>query len=750
MFHPEKIAAKIKAIETAKKVTLKEHSIEECVSVYEHFKNIEFVDGNSRTYCRANESPKIFKYTKEEAQWISNEMYMCACSFPYWYYRYFFISVNGVIKRPDFLIAQAIFLAILTDLDLLGLPILLLILKARQLGISTVVEAIILWIAIFHSGSKCVVASAEEEKSEDMSNMVWLGLEMMPLWMQPVLTREDAKLGPEFGLIHSEILLQHGSMTKGISRGSTPIAAHLSEVAYYPDPITTIESSLIRAMHENPRTFLALETTAKKKDDWFHRTWKKNRKGEQEGYNRFTCLFLPWYVGRDKYPTKDWIINHPVPRHWKIVDDGRNEDWRLIQGKVASGPLKETYKQASDARLYVATTPLLSQHMPENWEMPVEQMWFWEFNYFDSKEGGDETYKSFLAELAADERSAFQSKKMSVFTQNTLDNLRAEMSEKFQAYAVVGDGIDKRFHLLEFQSHSKRRIDIDWNPPLSNEWLHWKLIPLKEVPEDDNLKYYLKVWEHPKPGYDYVIGIDIASGQGLNNTVYFVLKVGKDGEPDEEVALLCSPWIASPESPAFANALGIYYGQYMSPYKEALLAPEVQKAVGDFISFQLAKLGYSNFYYMERFDIRKSPGQRPNRRGWASLLWSQQMMKEAFEHAIKHDWIKVNSEELVAELEYLESDETEAGRVVYDHAKDQTDDTYVAGGIAYFVAHGHHTIMERMKGNIKPKKKPKAEDPGQQKESGVSLLARQLQREDRMYLPSASEEGEGNPRKFYY
>jgi hypothetical protein len=642
-----------------------------------------------------------------------------------------------------------ILLAILGVLDLANLPILLLILKARQLGLSTIIEAVILYISIFVKGSHCVVASAEEEKSEQMSNMIWIGLEMLPLWMQPVLTREDRKLGPEFGLIHSDILLQHGSMSKGISRGDTPNAAHLSEVAYYPDPINTIESSLIRAMHENPRTFLALETTARKKDDWFHRTWLKNRKGELTGYNRFTCLFLPWYVGRDKYPTTDWLRNHPIPQHWRVVSDGRNEPWRLIQGRVEIGPLKETLKQAADAKLYVATTKLLKDHMPENWEMPPEQMWYWEFNYVEAIEGDDETLKSFLAELAADERSCFQSKKLSVFTQDVLDKLEENLNHDYQCYAMAGDGIDKRFALADFHSHSKRRIDINWQT-INGDFLHWKLIPLKEEPQDVTLKYYLKIWEHPKPGYDYTIGIDIASGIGQNNTVYFVLKKGIAGAPDEEVALLYSPWIPSPETPPFANMLGVYYGQHMSPIPEAMIAPEVQKAVGDFISHQLAKLGYSNFYYMERFDIRKAPGHRPNRRGWASVGWSQQMMKEAFEHGIKSGWIQINSEELLAELDSLEAEETDSGKMMYDHASDHTDDAYVAGGIAYFVTHGQETIMERMKADLKPTRKSKKEIAVQEPDKGATLLARQFQREDRAEFPGAGEEGEGDPLRRVY
>jgi hypothetical protein len=723
MLHPQVIARKIQAIEQAKGIKLVEFSVEQSIRMYDHFRSLEQEDGNKISYARDGELPENFKYTDEERRWIQNEMYMCACSFRYWFFRYFFIkTLEGHIQRPDVLVAQLIYLDILSELDLAGLPILLLVLKARQLGLSTITEAIILWISIFIGGSKCVIASAEEEKSEAMSNMVWLGLEKLPMWMQPVLTRDDRKLGPEFGLIHSEILLQHGSMSKGIARGDTPIAAHLSEVAWYPDPINTIESSLIRAMHENPRTFLVLESTAKRKDDWLHRTWLKNRKGEDTGYNRFICLFLPWYVGHDKYPTKDWLHNHPIPPNWR--------------------PMKETLKQAADAKLYVATTPLLKKHMAPDWQMPIEQMWYWEFSYVEAKEGGDETYKSFLAELAADERSCFQSKKFSVFDQTTLDALEENKQAKYTDYAIVGSGIDEKYWLKDYWSYSRQRIEVNY-VTIKEEYLKWQLIPLKETPKDDKQKFYLRVFQLPQAGYLYNVGIDTSSGQGQNNTVYLVnrYKLESD-ETDYEAAILCSPWIPSPDSPGFALVLGAFYGQYMSPVREAMIAPEVQISVGDFISYQLAKEGYSNFYYMKRFDLRQAPGHKPNRRGWASVSWSKQMMQEAFEHAIKSGWFQVNSDDLLEELSWLESDETESGKVVYDHANDKTNDCYIAGGIAYFTAHGEETIMARIKANLKPKKKTKVEEePAKLK--GLDLLRKMLEREDESFR-DARKDGKNN------
>ena len=723
MFAPEVISRNISAIERKTGFTLKDHSVAECSQVYEYFRGLERTDGHKRWYERGS----AFQYLGWEPEWISNELYMCSASFPYFFYRYIFIQhTDGRVARPDLHISQQMMLDILADLDRKNLPILMLTLKARQLGISTWHLAVILWKAMYRRGSHCVLASAEEKKSEELCDKVWLALDNLPLWMLPTLTGEDRKRGPEFGGNASDILIQHGSMTKGISRGSTPVAALVSEVPYYPNPVETIESSLFKAMHENPNTYLILEGTARKKGDWYHRFWMANREGEDTGYNRFTCIFLPWYVGRDKYPTSDWIRNHPVPEGWE--------------------PRRETLKQAVDARLYVSSTSLLSKHLGAQWEMSREQQWWFEMNFVEASRS-DATLKSFRAELASDERSAFQSTRWSVFHQETLERIELALPDKWQDYAVTGDGIDPKFHLRSHQSSSARRIDIAWIT-MDGKTLNWRLVPLKETPDDPSLQFYLRVWEKPKPGYEYTIGIDIPAGIGQNRTVFDVLRKGKTiDDPDIQVAQLVSPWISSPESPAFASCLGIWYGQFMSPTKEAKMCPETQVATGDPISFQLAEKGYTNFHYFDRYDQRKTPGHQSRRRGWATNAWSRPMMMEAYKQAIDSGWVVINSSETLDELRNLEAYELESGKTKYEHADEEYDDCYMAGAIAYFCSHDKETIMDRMTAGKRPRPLKEIDPATSVPDTLQARMSRFFEREDRRF---AGSEDEAEPREFMY
>jgi len=588
---------------------------------------------------------------------------------------------------------------------------------------STITEAIIIWIALFRKGSNCIISSAEEDKSLKMSDMVWRCLDNLPLWMKPTLTGEDRQKGPEFGYLDSLISIQHGSMKKGIGRGDTPVACHLSECAWYPDPVNTIESSLFKAMHENKRSFLALESTAKKKGDWWHKTWEYNREMTPKGMNKFTCIFLPWYVGNDKYPTHDWILNHPIPDDWK--------------------PNSITLKQANRAQLYVAETPLLRKYMGAGWKMPVEQMWFYEFEY-TSAARSDDTLKSFFAEMCSDEREAFQSKRWSVYSAEVLERIESNIGQKYVDYAISGNGIDPKFHLKSYQSRSAKRIEVYWQD-MEGKPLEWKLIPLRETPEPEEEWFYLRVWELPKRGYNYTIGIDFSGGVGQDSTVFEVLRVGRDEyEPDVQVAQLYSPYISSPEAPPFANCLGILYGQHMSPTPEAYMCPEVQVSTGDPTSHQLSRLGYTNFHYMRRYDQRKHPNSQPTRRGWATVGWSRQMMLEHLKMGIDNGWIVINSDKTVQELNNQESEEMDSGKTKYDHADGENDDSIFGLGIAYFCSHDDEALASR-KGGKRPRSPKETAQPEVETDSTEMMLARHFQREDAVHSGYHQQDEEGGP-----
>ena len=720
MFSPIVIKRKIEKLWRAQGIRLIEHPVEYVVRMYDHFSLLEQTDGGAAWYQREAQTKEEFAYVPKESEFIRNELLMSSISFPYWYYRYFFIKgTDGKLIRPAQQIAQGIFLDVLSELDEKKLPKLILALKGRQLGISTVTEGIELWHSLFRKGSKNVISSAEEEKSIMLSEMIDTGLDMLPLWMKPIIDQDNKKEGKKFGGgLDTSIIIQHGAMSKGIARGTTPTTAHISEVSHYNNPVVSIESSLLKAMHETSDTFLVLESTPKRKDDWFHMTWKYNKEGMKDGRNRFVCVFLPWFCGMDKYPTEAWLRNHPIPRDWQ--------------------PQRETMEQAAKAALYVATTPLLKKHFSEGWTMSRGQQWFWEFSFTEASRD-EASLRAFFSEMAADDETCFVSKNWSVYSRETIERIRQSMSREWTDYAFSGSGIEPRYHLTSYLDPASPVERVQWKTIEEQDRL-WTFTPLRQTPESDAESFFLRVWEKPVRGYNYTVGVDPSGGGGRDNASIDVLRVGQNGEPDVQVAQFYCPVISPSELPPFVQAVSLWYGKWMEPMPEAYLAPETQVNLGDPITWQLQKEGYTNFHRNRRYDtVDKGP---TNRLGWVTSYTSRQLMLDAQKLAIESGWLHVNSERTLTELEGQEGEETEAGKTRFDHSSSTHDDSIFSLGIAYFVSHDEETLSMRQSGRrpIEPLKLEPREAPARL--SGTALMQLQFRLAEKAARVEWEEEGD--------
>lgn len=271
MFSPTSTQADQLALEAATKIKLKRHTIDECLSWRRHLEGLLLEDGNLDAEKRPN------GLLPEENSFIINEQLLCTIDFLYWAERYaFIVSQFGdkMLYKPN--IAQQIYLDILSEMEDKGIALMIQALKARQLGITTLSELIIAHRVQFHPVD-AVVASSDPEKSAKMArimeyiweNMPWYLLPARKPWKNARASKEVRYRAGElivFPQINSAISIQWGNQTTGICRGATPKVAHLSELCDFENPEELVDASLVRAMHENPKMFLCLESTAKGKD----------------------------------------------------------------------------------------------------------------------------------------------------------------------------------------------------------------------------------------------------------------------------------------------------------------------------------------------------------------------------------------------------------------------------------------------------------------------------------------------------
>lgn len=207
---------------------------------------------------------------------------------------------------------QRYLLGILEEMRLAGLPIRIILLKARQWGGSTLVQLYIAWVQLFwKEGWYSVIVAQDASTSRKIKAMYSKMLEMFPPWL--IECPDDAELAftpYEGSQLDSIITYGKGTNIKTArdtvitigtynnptsGRGGDMSCVHYSEVGLWEDTdgktpediIRSISSSLLLA----PFTIEVIESTANGMGNFYYRAYMAAKKGES---NR-KAVFVPWF-----------------------------------------------------------------------------------------------------------------------------------------------------------------------------------------------------------------------------------------------------------------------------------------------------------------------------------------------------------------------------------------------------------------------------------------------------------------------
>jgi hypothetical protein len=174
----------------------------------------------------------------------------------------------------------------------------LFLLKARQLGVSTLIEAIIYAFTSQKENINTLIIADDIDGSNYLFEISKLFQEKCSEYLRPEEKKSNEKK-LEFDKIHSQIFIDTAA-NKEAGRKYTFQIVHLSEYAYFRHP-EVLMLGLSQTVPAMPKTMIIKETTANSfnfaKDEW-----DKAVNGEID----YTPIFLPWYWA-DEYrmPTPD-------------------------------------------------------------------------------------------------------------------------------------------------------------------------------------------------------------------------------------------------------------------------------------------------------------------------------------------------------------------------------------------------------------------------------------------------------------
>lgn len=187
-----------------------------------------------------------------------------------------------------------------------GKPRRYIVLKARQMGLSTWFEADIFHDTSTHENKNSLIIAHEEQASSNLFQMSKLYYENLPELIRPmkkyangkVLSFENPANDENEKIANPGLRSKINIATAGsgeVGRSATYHNIHASEVAFFPDAKVTM-LGLMQSVPDQPNTMVVLESTANGVGDWFHEMWQKAERGE----NEFTPIFLPWFI-QDEY-----------------------------------------------------------------------------------------------------------------------------------------------------------------------------------------------------------------------------------------------------------------------------------------------------------------------------------------------------------------------------------------------------------------------------------------------------------------
>lgn len=358
----------------------------------------------------------------------------CKHDFPFYAYAYNFIKNKEGGRMIHFKLSypQRHLLSILEDMRLAGVPIRIILLKARQWGGSTLVQLYIAWIQLFHKESwYSDIVAQDASTSRKIKAMYSKMLEKLPPWLIDCPDNAQLTFTPyEGSQLDSIITYGKGTnITKArdtvitigtynnpnSGRGGDISCIHYSEVGLWEDTdgkkpediIRSISSSLLMA----PLTVEVIESTANGMGNFFYRAYQAAKQGKS---NR-RAVFVPWFK---------------IEKYTRPVEDKATFAQWLLDNKDNDNPPDGCL----DSGKYY-------------WHLWILGATFEAINWYILKRKDYIDHQDMMAEFPSDDVEAFRNSGKNVFSAYHLDKLKETCREPLYVGEVQGDSVQGKLAL---------------------------------------------------------------------------------------------------------------------------------------------------------------------------------------------------------------------------------------------------------------------------------------------------------------
>ena len=227
------------------------------------------------------------------------------------------------------------------------------ILKSRQLGISTLTAGYALWCMLFNEDFNVLVIATKQDVAKNLVTKVRVMHQYLPSWLKGGVI-EDNKLS---------LRLKNGSQIKAISASgdagrSEALSLLVMDEAAFIDKIDEIWASSQQTLATGGKC-IAL-STPNGMGNWFHKQWVKAEAGE----NRFNTIRLHWTVHPER--NQSWRDDQNELLGPQMAAQECDCDFLSSGNSVISGELLQWYKESQCID-------------PVEQRGPNSEFWIWEY-----------------------------------------------------------------------------------------------------------------------------------------------------------------------------------------------------------------------------------------------------------------------------------------------------------------------------------------------------------------------------------
>ena len=175
-------------------------------------------------------------------------------------------------------------------------PVRVIILKARQLGFSTVTGGFIMKETATHKNKQAAIVAHQEDSTTNLFNMYKLMYQNLPPEIKPTQLASNAKELVFNNKSNTGLNSRIRCMTAGsggVGRSFTINYLHISELAFWKSDVKETMLGLMQAVPNTPDSMVIIESTANGYEEYQER-WEAAVKGESD--------FYPLFVGWNELP----------------------------------------------------------------------------------------------------------------------------------------------------------------------------------------------------------------------------------------------------------------------------------------------------------------------------------------------------------------------------------------------------------------------------------------------------------------